>query len=166
MASINLPTTPGARGVAVAAFAALALVGCTSEPERDEESGDLATSGDVDVFDVKVGDCLLGEIAEEGEEISSIEAAPCSDPHGDEVFASATVPDGDFPGQDAVNTQAEEECVAQFADFVGLAYEASVLEISYFTPTEESWDTGDREILCTVYDPEGDTTGTLQDANR
>jgi len=40
------------------------------------------------------------------------------------------------------------------------------LDFRFITPSEESWGDGDREILCTVYDPAGDTTGTLADANR
>ena len=80
----------------VAAVAALALIGCSSDPERDEETGELAESGDVDVFDLEVGDCV-GEETGDGE-IESLEAAPCSEPHSEEIFAALTVPDGDYPG--------------------------------------------------------------------
>jgi len=135
-------------------------------PQSAVEISELAEPEDVDVFDLAVGDCLSEEISDKGEEVTNVAATMCSEPHSQEIFASATVPDGDFPGQDAVNTQAEKDCVGLFSDFVGVAYEESQLEISYLTPTEESWETGDREILCTLYDPAGDTTGTLAGANR
>jgi hypothetical protein len=77
-----------------------------------------------------------------------------------------TLPDGDFPGEEAVVEQADESCTAEFESFVGLPYEESALYLSYLTPSEETWPAGDREVLCTVYDPAGDTTGTLFDANR
>jgi Protein of unknown function (DUF2510)/Septum formation len=134
----------------------------TSTPAQ-EEGSTPAESGDVGVFDLEVGDCL-GEETGEGE-IESIEAAPCSEPHTEEIFAALTVPDGDYPGQEALDAEAEG-CLEEFAEFVGMPYEESVLEINYMTPTEESWGMGDRELLCTVYDPAGDTTGTLADANR
>lgn len=146
--------------------AAVTLLGCTDEPKRDEETGELAEPVEVDVSILAVGDCVADAPPEDGEEISSIEAMPCSEPHGDEVFATTTVPDGDYPGQNAVYTQAREECTAMFEDFVGLPYEESVLDISFFGPTEESWAAGSREILCTVYDPAGETTGTLRNTNR
>jgi hypothetical protein len=163
VAPTNLLTHSRARNAAVAALAALALFGCSSDPERDEESGELAESGDVDVFDLEVGDCL-GEETGEGE-IESLEAAPCSEPHSEEIFAALTVPDGDYPGQEALDAEAEG-CLEEFAAFVGMPYQESVLEINYMTPTEESWGMGDRELLCTIYDPDADTTGTLQNANR
>jgi hypothetical protein len=134
----------------------------TSTPAQEEETAP-AESGDVGVFDLEVGDCL-GEQTPEGE-IESLEAAPCSEPHTEEIFAALTVPDGDYPGQEALDAEAEG-CLEEFAEFVGMPYEESVLEINYMTPTEESWGMGDRELLCTVYDPAGDTTGTLADANR
>ena len=163
MAPTKVLTSSRARNAVVAAVAALALIGCSSDPERDEETGELAESGDVDVFDLEVGDCL-GEETGDGE-IESLEAAPCSEPHSEEIFAALTVPDGDYPGQDALDAEAEG-CLEEFAEFVGMPYEQSVLEINYMTPTEESWSMGDRELLCTVYDPDADTTGTLQNANR
>jgi hypothetical protein len=164
VAPTKVLTSSRARNAAVAALAALALFGCSNDdPERDEETGELAESGDVDVFDLEVGDCL-GEETGEGE-IESLEAAPCSEPHSEEIFAALTVPDGDYPGQEALDAEAEG-CLEEFAEFVGMPYEESVLEINYMTPTEESWSMGDRELLCTVYDPDADTTGTLQDANR
>ena len=163
VAPTDILTFSRARNAAVAAVAALALFGCSSDPERDEETGELAESGDVDVFDLKVGDCL-GEETGEGE-IESLEAGPCSGPHAREIFAALTVPDGDYPGQEALDAEAEG-CLEEFAEFVGMPYQESVLEINYMTPTEESWSMGDRELLCTVYDPDADTTGTLQDANR
>src|SRR5918995_638111 len=139
VAPTDILTFSRARNAAVAAVAALALFGCSSDPERDEEIS-------------------------EGE-VESLEAAPCSEPHSKEIFAALTVPDGDYPGQEALDAEVEG-CFEEFTEFVGMPYEESVLEINYMAPTEESWGQGDRELLCTVYDPEAETTGTLQNANR
>ena len=163
VAPTDLLTFARARNAAVAAVAALALFGCSNDPERDEETGELVEVGDVDVADLEVGDCL-GEATGEGE-IESLEAGPCSEPHAKEIFAALTVPDGDYPGQDALDAEVEG-CIEEFTEFVGMPFEESVLEINYMTPTEESWSQGDRELLCTVHDPEAETTGTLQNANR
>lgn len=160
---------------ALGAAAALALTGCSAvedlfggggeEPERDP-SGQVTESQDAaDVFTIKVGDCI-GSF-EDGSEVAELPVVPCSDPHDQEVYASFMVPEADaFPGTDAVNSQAETDCAAEFETFVGVPYEESALYVQFLTPTEESWGQGDREILCTIYDPEGQTTGSLQDAGR
>lgn len=139
----------------------LALAGCAAEP--DEEPG-AVESGDVSVFELEVGDCLAE--FQDAAELTSIEASPCSEPHSDEVFAAGTIPDGDFPGREAVETAAQDICLAEFEDFVGLPYEDSVLDVGYLTPTEQSWSDGDRAVLCTIYDPAEEVTGSLRGAER
>ena len=49
---------------------------------------------------------------------------------------------------------------------VGDCISAFELEVQYLSPTESSWAMGDREIVCTVLDPAGPVTGTLEGANR
>ena len=41
-----------------------------------------------------------------------------------------------------------------------------MLEIAPLTPSAESWEDDDRQVLCLVKDPDRDTTGTLAKANR
>ena len=119
----------------------------------------------VNVFDLEVGDCLT-EVQAIEEEILSVETVPCSEPHSEEIYAVVTLPEGDFPGDEAIVTQAEDVCVGEFEGFVGLPYAESVLEFNYAWPLEEGWDAGERGVVCSVSDPDGDTTGTLAGANR
>jgi Septum formation len=137
----------------------------TSAPAQEEETAPTEPE-QVDVFGLEVGDCLAEP--QDAEEVFSIETLPCSEPHSEEVFAAVTIPEGDgeFPGFRAIDAQAEELCIAEFEDFVGRSYQQSVLDFWFITPSEETWGDGDREVLCTVYDPAGDTTGTLADSNR
>jgi len=147
----------------LAIVAIVAIVGCA--PERDEETGQLAESGDVGVFELKVGDCLAD--FQDATELSSIEASPCDEPHSDEIYAAGAIPDGaEFPGAKAIEAAAEDICLAEYAAFVGLPYDESVLDIGYLTPTEDSWADGDREVLCTIFDPLEEVTGSLRGAKR
>ncbi len=73
---------------------------------------------------------------------------------------------GGLPGQDAIFEQAEELCITEFERFVGLPYEESALDIDISTPSERTWREDDRLVICAIFDPDGDTTGTLADANR
>jgi hypothetical protein len=124
----------------------------TSSPAQAEER---APTEPKQVDELTVGDCLRFS-----------GAVPCSEPHTEEVFATVTLPEGDFPGMPAILAQAEEFCFAEFEGFVGLSYEDSVLEMGLYPPEEEIWLAGDRLLVCVVSDPAGDTTGTLADANR
>jgi hypothetical protein len=131
----------------------------TSAPaQADDETPTDAVY--VALHNLEVGDCL----AEPPPEAGSVPTVPCSEPHSQEVFAAVTLPAGDSAGMDEVNTQADELCFAEFEGFVGLSYEESVLMLDIWiieTSTEN-----DTVVVCMVYDPAGDTTGTLADANR
>ena len=151
------------RSYVLAFIAMTAVVACGSEP--DEEPGPSAESGDVDVFDLDVGDCLAD--LKDATEWSSIEASPCSEPHSDEIYAKGEIPDSDeYPGKQAIETAAQDICLSHYEAFVGLPYDDSVLDIGYLAPTEDSWAEGDRTVLCTIFDPLQEVIGSLRGAKR
>ena len=41
-----------------------------------------------------------------------------------------------------------------------------MLEVTYFHPTADPWESGDREILCIVSDPAVEVLESLEDADR
>ena len=59
-------------------------------------------------------------------------------------------------------------CVSRNSrSYVGLAYEESELEVFPITPTEGSWESGDREIICALYNLDfSKITGSMQGAAR
>ena len=160
-----------ARVAALTLAAALAtgLTGCsilntlTGTVTRDATGAATEGNGNADVFTIKVGDCL-NDATVQDEEVDHLPLVPCDQPHDTEVVASVLLDDGDFPGDDAVTAAAEDKCLAAFEQYVGISYDDSALEYSYYSPTEGSWTSGDREILCTVYDPNGKITGSLKGA--
>ena len=152
------PGTFGSRAVAVAVVvvAGLGLSGCSLINQL--------TGGGDDVFAIEVGDCL-NDATTTGDEVTSVPIVPCDEPHDSEAFASVQMDDGEYPGDTAVSAEADEVCTAEFESFVGVPYEDSKYYYSYYAPTQGSWENrGDREILCTVYDRDVKTTGSLRDA--
>ncbi|BBE21583.1 hypothetical protein MN0502_04660 [Arthrobacter sp. MN05-02] len=133
-------------------------------PERDA-AGTVTAEARTDAFSIEVGDCIEDPGTED---VSDITVLPCDELHTFEAFARTEMPDGDYPGLPAANTAASEFCAEEFAAFVGLEYDASALELLYFYPVEDSWNSDDdREILCFVADAgETPVTGTLRDAAR
>lgn len=147
--------------LATLGLAALALTGCSliSSALNGGESG---------VFTLKVGDCLNdGETADE---VSTVPVVPCDKPHDSELYASATMDDDEYPGVDATVEFADEVCLDQFEDFVGISYDESIYGYGIIYPSEDSWAGGDREVLCSIgqTDESGDIVkveGSLEGAN-
>lgn len=156
-----------AAAAALSCTALIALTGCSllggaDEPERDE-SGDVTEASDADAFSIRVGDCL--ESMDWGAEgFTTVPVIPCAEEHESEVYAAVDLPEGDYPGDESVATQADEYCYGEFQGFVGVAWEDSAYDYGYLSPSPESWEQGDREVLCMVMDPNGLTTGSLAGA--
>ena len=118
-------------------------------------------------FDLEVGQCF--DSSPDETEVSSVTSKPCDEAHDQEVFAVFDYPNPpeDFPGDDAVSDVAEDRCTNEFAAFVGRDYASSELEYYYLVPSDDTWSEGDREIVCTVIDPNGEKlTGSMRGADR
>ncbi len=148
------------RRMVAAAAAAVALLsaGCAEEATRDAE-GEIVEEGEMDVFSFAVGDCFsspeLGT-ADEPTEVGGVTAVPCSEPHQNEVYHLFDVEDGDFPGNEPIQDEAREGCLAEFEGYVDATFEESALDIGALWPTEGTWDDGDREVVCYVFALDGD----------
>lgn len=132
-----------------------------------------ALAGDTAVFDLSVGDCVDDPIEAQSDdlvEVEAVEDVPCDEPHEAEVYALVDLPGTDsavFPGEDSIAQQADQECLARFEEYVGTTYEQSTLAYSYYMPTAQSWDAGDREVACLVADYEGELiTGSVRGSGR
>lgn len=152
---------------------AFMLAGCnlgpSDEPIRDDDGRIIESNPATDVFALAVGDCLddAGLFDERADETSTIATVPCELEHDSEVFAALRLEGGDeapFPGDETITQFADESCILEFERFIGLDYLQSRFDVSYLHPTPESWATGDRELLCIVYDPAGPVTGSLAGA--
>lgn len=119
--------------------ASLLLTGCAEPPTAE------------------IGTCLSSADLE-SEEVDSLNPIDCASPHDLEVFAKDLVPDGDYPGTEAIIVQGDAVCEAAFTPYVGTDYWESALDFTYLYPIEESWQIGDREILCMLYSPDEVTT--------
>ena len=152
------------------AYAAIGLgvVGYTVMTNADRDaSGAIVDGGRVDAFSIRLGDCFDNTssfASDEVGEISSLPGVPCSEPHDNEVFAIFDVDYDSFPGDEPMAELAFDQCLAHFEDFVGLEYESSVLDIAAMYPSAASWAQDDREVICAVYDMNGEKrTGSAKD---
>ncbi len=137
-----------------------------SDVERDEATGQVtAPIDDADIFQIEVGDCF-DSVDVDSEVFESLPVVPCADPHDSEVYLAFDLTGDVYPGQPAIEAEYQRCIGEEFTAFVGMAYETSVYEVLPFSPTEQSWAAGDREILCSLSDPGGPITGSAAGTNR
>lgn len=183
-----MPALPTAFGrtiaIAAAVTAALLVSGCSLQfppssgavDTADHGTSDLGTTDDdttvpepeeenTDVFTIAVGDCLNETSSDTVSEVPQVD---CAAPHDYEVYYDFTLTgSGEYPGEDEVQTDADTGCESAFAGFVGLGYEDSILDFTYYYPTVSSWTkNGDRLVSCIIVDPGVKTTGSLKGSAR
>ncbi|ACQ81664.1 hypothetical protein Bcav_3422 [Beutenbergia cavernae DSM 12333] len=114
----------------------------------------------------EVGDCTNAD--DLNTQFTEFPTVDCSEEHDAEVFYKFEMPDGDFPGDDAISTEAEAQCTGDaFTDYVGVAYADSEIYANFVPPNEDTWnDNNDREVICILVLDGETTTGSLEGANR
>jgi len=124
-----------------------ALGGGNSPAPRDPTAG-ITNSQNVDAFSLHVGDCLIS--ADLDTTFSNVPGVPCTEAHDSEVIYIFDVTDATYD-EDTINSEADTQCQQAITDYVGPNY-ASVgsegLDYTWFNPTQDSWNSGDREIDC------------------
>lgn len=152
----------------LAVGAAVVLTGCTAlgpvvpsdAPVRDDGGQIVEPNEQTDAFALQVGDCL-NDAAAAGE-VTTVPTVPCDEPHDSEVYAAFELGQSKYLGEDVTIGKAEAVCLPAFEEFVGEPYLESRFDFAFYYPTEASWASGDREVLCVIYDPEGPVTGSLR----
>ena len=147
-----------ALSLATVGLLALSVSACNSLDEDSttrNESGEIEEGGEVGAFALQPGDCFddsaLAGSADSGEdaEVEQVSAVPCDEPHDFQVYATFDVDDAEeYPGEESVTTQADEGCFEQFESFVGRDFQTSRFNYTFLYPTVETWEIGDREIVC------------------
>jgi hypothetical protein len=162
------------RVAAVCATPAIGLVVASCGDPRstiDETTRDAAgavvEAGEVGVFQLQVGDCVLLPEATAEPSIDrpdgtapppapgraeTLVAVPCAEPHtGEVVLVDQGFFDGseNFPGEAAAFESAAEACIEALEEYTREVYGFGPLDYFSLVPTEESWETvDDRELVC------------------
>jgi hypothetical protein len=108
---------------------------------------------------IKVGHCIDRMPAKT---FVTLPVVPCVQPHDVEVYAIRNLGRGGWPGDKALADRADKACHPVFATYVGVPYDQSTLETSWYGPTQAGWRAGNREVACLLYDPAGRLVGTMK----
>ena len=149
---------------AVFLIASASLAGCSAVKDVIDVAGPIVEAvNDEDTW-ITLGDCF-NETS--GEVVSDIPTIDCALPHDYEVYAEFNVDRAEWPGDDEIFTLADQGCYGPFESYVGVSFDNSVLDYTYYVPTRDGWeDYEDRAVSCILFDPAGQTTGSLIAAGR
>jgi hypothetical protein len=105
----------------------------------------VGCSGEGNVFSLGVGDCFTSIT---DTEISDVPIVDCSEPHEHEVFAVWDVTGDSLPSQTAM----EQGCIDRFEAAIGTPFLESDIYSAPITPTDGSFEAGDREVICYTFE--------------
>lgn len=118
--------------------------------------------GEGSVFALDAGTCF--DDPQETRGIQEVAVVPCDQPHDNEVFATFDLDEPGYPGGARVEAAALEGCTEAFPEPVAEDHRDTDLVIGVLTPSEDSWEDGDREVVCFLSSPDGVLTGSLLEA--
>lgn len=156
------------RGVSVAvALLAVGAAGCSDVTDAVDSAKDGAkkVARQRSVFSLDVGDCYNPNGKAEGTAYA-VEIVPCAEAHEGQVVGEFAVDEGKaYPGDDTVSAIADERCPVEAQTYAPDTWALPKgVALFYYTPTRESWATGDRAVSCTYTVEKGTFSGPLTTA--
>jgi nitrite reductase/ring-hydroxylating ferredoxin subunit len=149
-------------GAVAAIFLGICAYVAIFEPTASVDSkGNVTSRGSLGVFQLTTGQCF-NEPNDSSAAVSSIEAIPCAQPHDAQVVGTYNLTDA-FYNPAAIDNEADSGCQKMAA---GPSVDQSRLgdsaEIVEFSPSSDSWATGDRRVTCGVDNGTGNKlTGSI-----
>lgn len=145
----------------VTAVAALALGGCGLLEETAPPTAEVGDCLNISDLEEQLGGADSGEVTQ-------LPTVDCGEEHDAEVLLAYDLPEGPLPEQSLLDGVVESQCMPQFQTYLGVPYEESQ-RFDMFTlhPTQDSWEGGDREVLCIIHTTDRSrVTGTFEGAER
>ncbi|GAA4807995.1 septum formation family protein [Streptomyces ziwulingensis] len=153
------------RGIsAVAALLAIGAVGCSDVSDAVDSATDSAkkVARQRSVFSLDIGDCYNPSGKAEGTAYA-VEIVPCDEAHEGQVVGEFAIDKGkEYPGDDEISTVADNRCPVEAQKYAPDTWALDKgVSLFYYTPTKESWATGDRSVSCTYTAGKGTFSGSL-----
>ncbi|MFC8826945.1 septum formation family protein [Streptomyces sp. NPDC057137] len=156
------------RGIsAVAALLAIGAVGCSevSDAVDSAKDGAKTVARQRSVFSLDIGDCYNPTGKAEGMAYT-VEIVPCDEAHEGQVVGEFAIDKGEeYPGDNGVSTIADDRCPVEAQKYATDTWALPKgVALFYYTPTKESWATGDRAVSCTYTAEKSTFSGSLDTA--
>lgn len=136
------------------------IVAAIATGANRDSTGTITSGGSVSATDLRVGDCVND--LKDSNNLLSLPAVPCANPHEGEVFAVFDLPEGPYPGAASVDDQVNVSCSERLPSYSQGAFEDPAIGLFVSYPLEVNWRLGDREVVCIATSLSGRTTGSLR----
>ncbi|MFF0266653.1 DUF4190 domain-containing protein [Kribbella sp. NPDC004536] len=114
-----------------------------------------------------IDELMIGECFDDTNVDDEVERRACPEAHDAELIAIVSLPDGTYPGDKAIDKDADQACTRPFGSYVGKSRDESELYLNWLTPDKYTWDSGDRRVFCVAYGPGNQKlTGTVKNSHR
>ena len=140
--------------VAVAAAAAVLVVATHGFRHKT-----VVTYRPAAVFSLRAGDCLNS--SPNG---LSVTILSCATPHQAEVFATFSLTGSSWPGEAAVQQQADSGCANRIAGYLNPQLLNAGLTQQYVYPNQDAWRAGVRTVVCEVSSASGPLSGSVRNS--
>jgi putative regulator of septum formation len=144
-----------ALGIVLSAFWTVVLVvgliwAAAPSPPSRAANGQITSSGSLNVFSLSVGDCFANPPTKQ--DITSVTAVPCSQPHNAQVYARFKLSgtDANYPGN--VTQLGSNGCDAQ-KDHLNSSLTTDSMRIRFIYPVAHAWKAGERTVTCLIVTP-------------
>jgi hypothetical protein len=140
-------------GALLAGVALFALSG-NDDDAAAQRTTTTAAGKPVAVDRIDVGTCFNDAGDEGAFDYTELAVVGCDEPHDNEVYHLFDAPGtGTYPGDEQIAEVTRNGCLSAFEPYVGKPYTDSAFAILPIPPSETSWNGGDREVVCALYDP-------------
>ncbi|MCL1837916.1 MAG: septum formation family protein [Propionibacteriaceae bacterium] len=115
-------------------------------------------SDEIDAYSLEVNQCV-GSIPSQA--ATRLKLKPCDAKHEWEAYAATVATHAEKPGSATLAQEAGRYCETAFADFIGVTLSKSQYQMTFLMPSDDTWDLGDRNIICLAGLASGGIIGSL-----
>jgi Septum formation len=118
-----------------------------------------------DPTDLALGDCYDPINDEDTDVLLAAAMRSCDEPHLHEVFGLVQLEDplgAPFPSDRDIENASLDLCDPAFEKYVGESVDDSQYGYLYYTPSEATWEDGDRLVMCVIDDRGDRITGSAK----
>jgi hypothetical protein len=120
--------------------------------------GIVGNAGTKTVTTLKAGDCVT--TLEESDNVTDLPVTDCAKAHQGEVYFLFQLPSGKYPGDQAVQKDAEARCAKEINTYAGAGADEKY-DIFYLRPSPDDWSI-DRGVTCIATDAKKSLTGSIK----
>ena len=146
-------------GVIVVLVAVVAAAGVLVVATHGFRHKTVVTYRPAAVFSLRAGDCINS--SPNG---LSVTILSCATPHEAEVFATFSLTGSSWPGEAAVQQQANSGCASRIASYLNPQLLTAGLIQQYVYPNQDAWQANVRTVVCEVGSPSGALSGSVRNS--